>query len=305
MKAKRILSFIIVLLLFLAPTTGAFANEGYVTLRFGSRGNEVVRLQQGLQNHGYYHSSIDGIYGQITERAVINFQRANGLIIDGIAGRQTQSRLYASTPANSVVTLRFGSRGSEVVRLQQGLQSRGYYNSSIDGIYGRITERAVINFQRDNGLVVDGIAGRQTQTSLYNRTTTASRGTSSSRSYTSDDLFWLARIIEAEAGGEPYNGKVAVGNVVLNRVNSSEFPNTIYAVIFDYHEHIPQFSPVAEGTIYNNPSQESMQAARDALNGARPVGNSTYFFNPDKAAGTWIVQNKTYVMRIGGHTFYR
>jgi len=265
----------------------------------------IFRIQQGLQNNGYYSSSIDGVFGSITERAVINFQRSNGLIIDGIAGRQTQSRLYANNSAGSVVTLRFGSRGSEVVRLQQGLQSRGYYNSSTDGIFGRITERAVINFQRDNGLLVDGIAGRQTQTALYNRTTTASRGTSSSRTFSSDDLFWLARIIEAEASGEPYNGKVAVGNVVLNRVSSSDFPNTIYGVIFDYHEHIPQFSPVAEGTIYNNPSQESIQAARDALNGTRPVGSSTYFFNPDKAAGTWIVQNKTYVMRIGGHTFYR
>lgn len=230
MNRKRVLSIIIALLL-LMPTTGVFANENYTTLRFCSKGNEVVKLQQELQN-------------------------------------------------------------------------RGYYSSSIDGIFGIITERAVINFQRDNGLVIDGFAGKQTQTALYNKPSTVSRETISSREYNQDDLFWLARIIEAEAGGEPYNGKVAVGNVILNRVNSKEFPNTIYGVIFDYHGSIPQFSPVAEGTIYNNPSQESMQAAKDALNGVSPVGNSTYFFNPAKAAGTWIVKNKTYVTKIGEHTFY-
>lgn len=133
----------------------------------------------------------------------------------------------------------------------------------------------------------------------------ASRGTSYNRSFNSDDIYWLARIIEAEAGGEPYKGKVAVGNVVINRVLSSSFPNTVYGVIFEYYGNIPQFSPVADGTIYNNPSQVSIQAAKDAANGARPVGDATYFFNPSKAAGTWIVRNKTYVTRIGGHVFYR
>ncbi len=83
---------------------------------------------------------------------------------------------------------------------------------------------------------------------------------------------------------------MAVGNVILNRVNSKEFPNTIYNVIFEYYGSIPQFSPVADGTIYNTPSQESINAAKDAINGIRPVGNSTYFFNPNKAAGTWIVK---------------
>lgn len=118
-------------------------------------------------------------------------------------------------------------------------------------------------------------------------------------------ILWLARIIEAEAGGEPYQGRVAVGNVVLNRVKSNDFSNNIYDVIFEYYGSIPQFSPVADGTIYNNPSQASINAAKDALNGARPVGNSTYFFNPDKAAGSWIVNNKSYLSRIGGHVFYQ
>ncbi len=201
--------------------------------------------------------------------------------------------------------LRFGSRGNDVSRLQQELKNKGYYNSAVDGIYGRITERAVINFQKDSRIIVDGIAGNQTQSALFGKTTTVSRGTTTSRSFDNNDVYWLSRIIHAEAGAEPYRGKVAVGNVVLNRVNSKEFPNTIYGVIFEYYKNIPQFSPVQDGTIYNTPSQESIQAAKESLNGVRPVGNSTYFFNPDKAAGTWIVRNKSYVTRIGGHVFYQ
>lgn len=202
-----------------------------------------------------------------------------------------------ATPASASEysrTLQFGDRGQEVIELQQALNKNGYYYYYIDGIYGKITEQAVVDFQIDNQIRIDGIAGPETFGSLY--------GTGS---YTSGDIYWLARIIEAEAGGEPYEGKVAVGNVVLNRVNSKDFPNTIYNVIFEYYGSIPQFSPVADGTIYNVPSPESMSAAIDAVNGIRPVGNSTYFFNPDKAAGSWIVQNKSPLGRIGGHVFYQ
>lgn len=212
--------------------------------------------------------------------------------------------------SDNYVNLEFTSKGNQVSKLQQELKNLGYYKIAVDGIFGLVTEKAVINFQKDNKLRIDGIAGKQTQGALYNRstTTTVSRGTSTSRSssrnYSDEDLLWLARIIEAEASGESYEGKVAVGNVILNRVDSKEFPNTIYGVIFEYYKNIPQFSPVAEGTIYNKPSADSIKAAKDALNGARPVGNATYFFNPAKAAGTWIVKNKTYMKKIGGHSFY-
>lgn len=205
---------------------------------------------------------------------------------------------YAANPV-----LRIGSRGAEVSKLQSELKTRGYFKyPRITGYYGYITQDAVIRFQRDNRLRIDGLAGPETFGTLYGATT-ASRGGSISR--TSGDTYWLARIIHAEASGEPYTGKVAVGNVILNRVKSNEFPNTIYNVIFEYYMGIPQFSPVADGSIYNTPSSESIRAAEDALNGVRPVGDATYFFNPSKAAGTWIVRNKQYVGRIGDHAFYR
>ena len=197
--------------------------------------------------------------------------------------------------------LKFGSRGTAVVKLQQALKNKGFSPGAADGIYGKMTENAVIKFQQANKLRIDGIAGRETQSRLFATTAVASRGTS----YTSTDLYWLSRIINAEAEAESYTGKVAVGNVIFNRVKSSSFPNTVKGVIFEYYKGIPQFSPVADGTIYNDPNADSIKAAKAAFNGTSYVGNATYFFNPDKSEGTWIVNNKTFVKRIGNHVFYK
>ncbi|AKL94408.1 cell wall hydrolase, SleB [Clostridium aceticum] len=119
-----------------------------------------------------------------------------------------------------------------------------------------------------------------------------------------DDMYWLSRIIHAEAQGEPYQGKVAVGNVVLNRVRSSNFPNTIYGVVFDRQHGYVQFSPVIDGTIHNTPNRDSVQAATEALNGAKPVGDALYFLNPRKATNFWIVANRRFMKTIGDHDFY-
>ena len=200
-------------------------------------------------------------------------------------------------------TMKFTHKGEDVLELQKTLKQMGYYNFNLDGIYGKITENAVIKFQIDHGIRIDGIAGPETQRTLKNDS--MSKKETSSKDYNSNDVYWLSRIIEAEARGESYKGKVAVGNVILNRVKSKDFPNTIYNVIFEYFGNIPQFSPVQEGTIYNTPSKESINAAKDAINGYKPVGDATYFFNPNKAAGSWIVKNKSYVSTIGGHAFYR
>ena len=197
--------------------------------------------------------------------------------------------------------LQYGSRGTAVVKLQQALKTKGYSLGTADGIYGSMTKSAVVRFQQANRLVVDGIAGRATQAKLFGTTTVAARGTS----YTATDLYWMSRIIHAEAEAEPYTGKVAVGNVIINRVKSSLFPNTIKGVIFEYYKGIPQFSPVADGTIYNTPNADSIKAAKAAMSGTSVVGSATYFFNPDKSEGTWIVENKTLVKRIGDHVFYR
>lgn len=122
--------------------------------------------------------------------------------------------------------------------------------------------------------------------------------------YDADEVLWLSRIIHAESRGEPLDGKIAVGNVILNRVRSSEFPNTIYSVIFDTNNGV-QFTPAANGTIYNTPGAESVAAAKLCLEGAAAVpDNCLYFLNAALAANLWVPQNRPYLTTIGNHQFY-
>ena len=137
-----------------------------------------------------------------------------------------------------------------------------------------------------------------------NNSSSASSHPTSRGSQRDEDIYWLSRIIHAEAQGEPYIGKVAVGNVILNRVKNINFPDTIHGVIFDKQGGYIQFSPVIDGEIYNNPGQDSIKAAKEALNGSRPVGEALYFLNPRKATNFWIVENRRFMKSIGDHDFY-
>lgn len=121
--------------------------------------------------------------------------------------------------------------------------------------------------------------------------------------YSEEDLYWLARVISAESRGEPLLGQIAVGNVVLNRVKEKQFPNTIKGVVFDRKNGV-QFEPVVNGTIYHEPTQTSILAAKLCLEGADVVGDCLYFFAPELSQGTWIVNNRTYHTTIGCHRFY-
>lgn len=121
--------------------------------------------------------------------------------------------------------------------------------------------------------------------------------------YSAADLYWLSRIISAEAQGESYTGQVAVGNVVLNRVASSEFPDTVQGVVFDKKDGV-QFEPVSNGTVYNSPTASSVRAAKAALTGENAAGACLYFYAPALSQGTWINANRTYAMTIGCHRFY-
>ena len=132
---------------------------------------------------------------------------------------------------------------------------------------------------------------------------TSGSGSSSSPTYSESDLYWLSRIIEAEAGGEPYKGKLAVGTVIMNRVRSKTYPNTVYGVIFDRKNGV-QFTPAATGSIYKTPSGDSVKAAKEVLNGYRVGGNIQYFLNPRLASDYWFRNNLTYVCTIGNHVFY-
>jgi N-acetylmuramoyl-L-alanine amidase len=183
----------------------------------------------------------------------------------------------------------YGSRGEEVRKIQTKLKQWGYYNGAIDGVYGYQTYRAVRYFQSKNGLTVDGIAGPGTLAAI---------GISSTNSTSSNNSNLLARLINAEAKGEPYTGQVAVGAVVLNRLKNPNFPNTIAGIIYQPGA----FTPVSNGQINASPNESAQKAAQDALNGWDPSGGAIYFFNPATSTSRWI-WSRPIVKVIGKHYF--
>lgn len=199
----------------------------------------------------------------------------------------------AGVEDSEAVLSKYGSRGDEVRKIQQKLSDWGYYDGAVDGIYGTQTKNAVIYFQRKNGLDPDGIAGPKTLAAMG-----ISSSSSSSSSNNSNDVYLLARIISAEARGEPYKGQVAVGAVVLNRVKHPSFPNTISGVIYQKGA----FSALDDGQ-YDQPIADSAyNAARDALNGWDPTGGCIYYYNPSTATNAWIRTLPVYTT-IGKHVF--
>ena len=185
---------------------------------------------------------------------------------------------------------KIGSRGTEVRNTQTRLKAWKYYFYTVDGIYGWRTAEAVKKFQRKHGLTADGICGPATLAKIGLPT---GQSTSSS-----NNVNLLARIINGEARGETYTGQVAVGAVVLNRVRSSSFPNTISGVIYQPGA----FTAVSDGQINKPVVQSCYNAARDALNGWDPSGGALYYFNPNTATSDWI-WSRPVVARIGNHVF--
>ena len=189
---------------------------------------------------------------------------------------------------------RYGSRGDEVKQIQTKLKNWGYYNGSVDGIYGSKTVEAVKYFQRKNGLTADGIAGTKTLSAMGIRNSGSSGATASNDS----NLNLLSRLIYGEARGEPYVGQVAVGAVVLNRVKSSSFPNTIAGVIYQNGA----FDVVSDGQINLVQNSTAKKAAQDALNGWDPSYGAIYYFNPNTATSKWI-WSRPMTVTIGKHRF--
>lgn len=189
---------------------------------------------------------------------------------------------------------KYGSRGTEVRTIQEKLKRWGYYSGSVDGIYGSQTVSAVKSFQKKNGLTVDGIAGTQTLKAMG----ITSSSSSSSSSNNSSNVNLLARVVYGEARGEPYTGQVAVAAVVLNRVKSSKFPNTISGVVYQNGA----FDAVADGQINMTPDATAKKAAQDALNGWDPSYGAIYYFNPSTATNKWI-WSRPMTVTIGKHRF--
>ena len=177
---------------------------------------------------------------------------------------------------------------SHIYSAQERLKELGYYDGPVNGVYDDATVVAIKNFQRDRGIYVSGAVGGVTANAL---------GIYMSEQ-DSNDLYLLAKCIHAEARGESYVGKVAVGAVILNRVASPDFPDTIYGVIYQPWA----FTAVHDGQINLEPEAASYQAATDALNGWDPTYGCLYYYNPSTASSSWIFSRQT-VVTIGKHVF--
>lgn len=191
---------------------------------------------------------------------------------------------------------RQGNTGSTVRTIQRKLKNWGYYTGSVDGIFGPKTKEAVKYFQRKNGLAVDGVVGNKTLAALG--ISSSSSGGGATSSYSDSDINLLARLIYGEARGESYVGQVAVGAVVMNRIKSASFPNTMSGVIYQSYA----FTAVDDGQINLSPNATARKAAQDAMNGWDPTYGALYYYNPATATSSWIFSRKTTVT-IGNHVF--
>ena len=254
---------------------------------------DTKTIQQKLKSWGHYKGSVDGVYGAKTREAVKAFQRKNGLTADGVVGSATAKAMGISSTSTTTTSTSTKGDVVSVKTYQQKLKSWGYYTGAVDGVKGAKTVSAVKAFQRKNGLTADGIVGNATAKAMG---ISVSAGTNSS--YTNNDTYLLAKAVYSEARGEPYVGQVAIAAVILNRVKSSAFPNTVAGVIYQPWA----FTAVHDGQFELEPNATAYQAARDALNGWDPTYGSIYYYNPRTATNTWIRSRKV-TTTIGKHVF--
>ena len=249
------------------------------------------------------------LYTDVKNRKPLN-SRSGLSLRTAVFARQCPSAFSASATAagstemeeeSTQVLSQKGSTGSEVTKIQTKLKNWGYYSGSIDGVYGEETRKAVISFQRKNGLTPDGVAGTKTLNAMGIFSSSGSSGSSSSGGYggfSQSEVDLLARVISAEARGEPYSGQVAVGAVILNRIEHPSFPNTLSGVIYQKGA----FSCLTDGGINAPVADSAYKAAREAISGSDPSGGAIYYYNPAKSTSQWIF-SRPVITVIGEHRF--
>lgn len=204
--------------------------------------------------------------------------------------------LVTGNPGQSVETLsKYGSRGEEVRQIQTKLKEQGLYTGEIDGIYGSGTKNAVIAFQKSKGLTADGIVGPKTLSALGLSGSSSGGGNGQ---WSSSDMELLARMVSAEARGEPYTGQVAVAAVILNRIEHPSFPNTLAGVLYQPGA----FSALDDGQFNQPVADSARRAAQDAINGWDPSGGAIYYYNPTTSTNKWIL-SRPIITTIGQHRF--
>lgn len=282
------------------PGERAFAFTDQV-IQKGSTGLDVVELQSRLQYIGYYRGPIDGVFGWNTYWALRKFQKDFGLEVDGLAGLETRQKLVAETKYDEQWVREQIRQGREFTyyggtpKKIQTEHPPDYYNKGPSGNQGGQQPSQNNGGQARNGgqAKQGGTPGQVGNGQLVREAENVPEGFSQS------DIELMTRMVYAEAKGEPYIGKVAVAAVIINRVNSPKFPNTIPGVIYEPRA----FTSVAQGTLWaGQPGNESKKAVLEALNGTDPSGGALYYFNPAKATSDWI-WSRPQIKKIGKHIF--
>lgn len=251
----------------------AFSSQ---VIQRGAVGDDVIELQARLQYIGFYSSKIDGAFGWNTYWAVRNFQSKYGLPVDGVAGETTKQKLTKASKYHEQFVKEQIRKGNEFT----------HYG-------GKPLEQQVKN----NGGQAKSTANPSKNSNNQPVKATASNVPSG---FSQNDIQWLANAVYGESRGEPYIGQVAVAAVILNRVSSPSFPNTVYGVIFEPLA----FTAVADGQIWLTPNENAKKAVLDAINGWDPTDGATYYFNPETATSKWI-WGRPQIKKIGKHIFCR
>lgn len=251
--------------------TNAFSSQ---VIQRGAVGDDVIELQARLQNIGYYQGKIDGVYGWGTYWALRNFQKDFGLPIDGLGGETTKKKLAKASNFNKEFVHDQINKGNEFT-----------YYGGVD-----IDKQVKV---KDNAP-----KSKTNNSSSDNSSPDTATSANLPGGYSQNDIQLMANAVYGEARGEPYTGQVAVAAVILNRVESASFPNTISGVIFEPRA----FTAVADGQIWLTPNEKAKEAVLDAINGWDPSGNAEYYFNPDTATSKWI-WSRPQIKKIGKHIF--
>ncbi|MEW9049806.1 MAG: spore cortex-lytic enzyme [Neobacillus sp.] len=309
MKKKKILfkSFIVISLCMMPLSyvednrVQAFSNQ---VIQQGAVGEDVIELQSRLQYVGYYNGKIDGVFGWGTYWALRNFQYEFGLPIDGLAGTETKAKLVKASKYNK-----------QFVREQINKGNKFTHYGGVDKSKQSAPAKPPAGQQAKPpaGQQAKPPAGQQTKPPAgqqakppantanppaQSEQPTKPTAANTPGGFSSNDIQLMANAVYGEARGEPYTGQVAVAAVILNRVNSATFPNTVSGVIFEPRA----FTAVADGQIWLTPNETARKAVLDAINGIDPTGEALYYFNPDTATSGWI-WTRPQIKKIGKHIF--
>ncbi|MGM8213990.1 spore cortex-lytic enzyme [Bacillaceae bacterium W0354] len=279
-KSNQIIKLIIACLLIVGITTtttqlttDAFSNQ---VIQHGATGEDVIELQARLQYIGFYNGKIDGVFGWGTYWAVRNFQYEFGLEVDGLVGQKTKETLRRVTKYDK-------QHVNE--QIQRGSNFTHYGGKDLQSQTDKSNQKQQQAKQNQNQTKQQNTPPQPTATNVP-------------KGFSQNDIQLLAQAVYSEARGEPYEGKVAIAAVILNRLDSPTFPDSIASIIFEPLA----FTAVADGQFYMSPDDSARRAVMDAINGWDPSGGATYYFNPDTATSSWI-WSRPQIKRIGKHIF--